>query len=150
MVGLGEDAESVVETMTDLRRVGVDIVTLGQYLRPTQKHAPVQRFVTPAEFAEYERAGYELGFAFVASGPLVRSSYHAAEGFVQARFAPGANAGAQWAQGDAVPEGDRVMSPPTMAREALPPITSMRSNDAGLISPASLVRSPRARSREQG
>jgi len=144
MVGLGEDAESVVETMTDLRRVGVDIVTLGQYLRPTQKHAPVQRFVTPAEFAEYERAGYELGFAFVASGPLVRSSYHAAEGFVQARLAPGANTGAQWAQRDAVKLASAT------PREVLPPIDSMRSNDAGLISAASLVRSTGARSRGQG
>jgi len=117
---------------------------VGQYLRPTQKHAPVQRFVTPEEFAEYERAGYELGFAFVASGPLVRSSYHAAEGFVQARLAPGANTGAQWAQRDAVKLASAT------PREVLPPIDSMRSNDAGLISAASLVRSTGARSRGQG
>jgi lipoic acid synthetase len=90
MVGLGETKDQVIETMADLRQAGVDIVTVGQYLRPTAKHAKVARYVTPAEFEEYERAGYELGFAFVASGPLVRSSYHAAEGFVQARLKPGA------------------------------------------------------------
>lgn len=131
MVGLGEDEKSVIETMRDLRQAGVDIVTLGQYLRPTEKHAPVQRFVEPAEFAEYERAGYEIGFAFVASGPLVRSSYHAAEGFVQARLGVGANADAHWARADA---------PPPL-RTGAEPLTPARSNDAGLISPTSLVRS---------
>lgn len=133
MVGLGEDTASVFETMADLRRVGVDIVTLGQYLRPTEKHAPVQRFVTPAEFADYERHGYELGFAFVASGPLVRSSYHAAEGFVQARLRPGsagANAAAHWANADAAPS----------LRGAEGAVFEERSA-SGLISPASLVRS---------
>ncbi len=88
MVGLGESDDEVLETMVDLRNAGVDIVTLGQYLRPTEKHAPVARYVTPAQFADYEQAGNELGFAFVASGPLVRSSYHAAEGFVQAKLKP--------------------------------------------------------------
>jgi lipoyl synthase len=63
-------------------------VTLGQYLRPTPKHAALDRYVTPEGFASFERAGHELGFAFVASGPLVRSSYHAAEGFVAARVKP--------------------------------------------------------------
>lgn len=85
MVGMGETDEEVLETMRDLRSANVDIVTLGQYLRPTKKHAGVDRFVSPEAFAEYERAGYEMGFQFVASGPLVRSSYHAAEGFVAAR-----------------------------------------------------------------
>jgi lipoic acid synthetase len=89
MVGMGEEDHEVVETMRDLRSAGVDIVTVGQYLRPTPKHAPVHRFVTPAQFAEFEKAGYELGFKFVASGPLVRSSYHAAEGFIQAQLRPG-------------------------------------------------------------
>jgi lipoic acid synthetase len=88
MLGIGEEPDEVRETLADLRAAGVDIVTLGQYLRPTPKHAPVARYVTPEEFAEYERHAYELGFAFVASGPLVRSSYHAAEGFVAARLAP--------------------------------------------------------------
>ncbi len=88
MVGIGETDDEVLETMSDLRAAGVDIVTLGQYLRPTPRHAPVQRYVEPERFAAYEKAGYELGFSFVASGPLVRSSYHAAEGFVQARLRP--------------------------------------------------------------
>ncbi|MEI9954394.1 MAG: hypothetical protein WDO74_36865 [Pseudomonadota bacterium] len=66
--------------MRDLRAAGVDILTLGQYLRPTPKHAPVERYVTPERFDEYAREGREMGFAFIASGPLVRSSYHAAEG----------------------------------------------------------------------
>ncbi|HEY6555707.1 MAG TPA: lipoyl synthase [Polyangiaceae bacterium] len=88
MVGIGETDTEVRESLEDLRRAGVDIVTLGQYLRPTPKHAPVARYVEPERFAEYERVAQELGFAFVASGPLVRSSYHAAEGFVQARLRP--------------------------------------------------------------
>ena len=89
MVGIGETDGEVMETLGDLREAGVDIVTLGQYLRPTAKHAPVDRYVTPELFREYEFAARELGFAFVASGPLVRSSYHAAEGFVAARLRPG-------------------------------------------------------------
>src|SRR6185503_2123498 len=88
MVGIGETDDEVLDTLADLRRAGVDIVTLGQYLRPTPKHAPVLRYVDPATFAHYEREAYALGFAFVASGPLVRSSYHAAEGFVAAKLSP--------------------------------------------------------------
>jgi len=88
MVGMGETDDEVVETMRDLRQAKVDIVTIGQYLRPTPKHAPVARFVTPETFAEFERMGREIGFEFVAAGPLVRSSYHAAEGFVAARGRP--------------------------------------------------------------
>ncbi len=88
MVGVGESDEEVLESITDLRRSGVDIVTLGQYLRPTPKHHPVDRYVTPEQFAEYARFGYERGFSFVASGPLVRSSYHAAEGFITANHSP--------------------------------------------------------------
>ena len=89
MVGIGEEPREVEETLADLRSAGVDIVTLGQYLRPTPKHAPVARWVTPSEFSEYERLGQGLGFLFVASGALVRSSYHAAEGFVAARLRDG-------------------------------------------------------------
>ncbi len=89
MVGIGETDDEIAETLRDLRRYGVDIVTLGQYLRPTPKHAPVARYATPAEFAGYSAVAEALGFAFVASGPLVRSSYHAAEGFVHARMRPG-------------------------------------------------------------
>ncbi len=77
MLGLGEKQEEVVETMQDLRSVGVDVLTLGQYLQPTKSHLPVAEFVTPAIFKEYETLGLELGFRFVESGPLVRSSYHA-------------------------------------------------------------------------
>ncbi|MET0410789.1 MAG: lipoyl synthase [Polyangiaceae bacterium] len=85
MVGLGETDDEIIDAMRDLRNAKVDVVTLGQYLRPTPKHAPVVRYVTPEQFAEYERVGKELGFLYVASGPLVRSSYHAAEGFIAAR-----------------------------------------------------------------
>lgn len=77
MLGLGELHEEIIETMEDLRSVGVDVMTLGQYLQPTKKHLPVAEFVTPARFKEYERIGLEMGFRFVESGPLVRSSYHA-------------------------------------------------------------------------
>ena len=77
MLGLGELEEEVIESMKDLRNVGCDILTLGQYLQPTTKHLPVVEFVTPAQFAKYEKIGLELGFRFVESGPLVRSSYRA-------------------------------------------------------------------------
>ncbi len=76
MLGLGETKEEVVQSMEDLVAVGVDVLTLGQYLQPTKKHLPVQRFVHPNEFAELREIGYELGFDYVESGPLVRSSYH--------------------------------------------------------------------------
>jgi lipoic acid synthetase len=76
MLGLGETKEEVLQTMRDLRDSGVDVVTIGQYLQPTRKHLPVQRFVHPDEFAEYREAGYEMGLDYVESGPLVRSSYH--------------------------------------------------------------------------
>ncbi len=75
MVGLGESDEEVLQTLDDLREVGCRIVTIGQYLRPTLAHVPVERYVTPAKFAEYARAAREKGFEYVASGPLVRSSY---------------------------------------------------------------------------
>jgi len=77
MVGLGEREDEVLQVMRDLRAHGVDILTLGQYLRPSPKHLPIVRYVTPEEFDEFKRAGYEMGFAHVESGPLVRSSYHA-------------------------------------------------------------------------
>ena len=77
MLGLGETEEEIIETMQDLRAVGVDILTLGQYLQPTPKHLPIAEFVTPERFAKYEQLGLEMGFRFVESGPLVRSSYHA-------------------------------------------------------------------------
>ena len=76
MLGLGEAREEVIQTMTDLRDNGCDVITLGQYLQPTKKHLPVHRFVHPDEFAEYREIGYKLGLDYVESGPLVRSSYH--------------------------------------------------------------------------
>jgi lipoyl synthase len=77
MLGLGETPEEVLEVMRDLRAQQVDILTLGQYLRPSPKHLPIVRYVPPEEFAQFRRAGQEMGFAHVESGPLVRSSYHA-------------------------------------------------------------------------
>ena len=77
MLGLGETPDEVLQVMRDLRDHGVDILTLGQYLRPSPKHLPIARYVPPAEFAEFRRAGEAMGFAHVESGPLVRSSYHA-------------------------------------------------------------------------
>jgi lipoic acid synthetase len=79
MLGLGELREEVMPVMLDLRAHRVDVLTLGQYLRPSAKHLPVVRYVPPAEFDEYRVAGREMGFAHVEAGPLVRSSYHADE-----------------------------------------------------------------------
>jgi len=76
MLGLGEKKEEVLQTMQDLKDNGCDVITIGQYLQPSQKHLPVQRFVHPDEFALYKDAGYEMGLDYVESGPLVRSSYH--------------------------------------------------------------------------
>ena len=83
MVGVGETDDEIVQTMRDLRAVGVDFLTIGQYLKPSGKHLPIERFATPDEFAAWERAGLELGFTYVASGPLVRSSYKAGEFFIR-------------------------------------------------------------------
>jgi lipoic acid synthetase len=79
MLGLGENTDEVIEVMRDLRVHGVDILTLGQYLRPSPKHLPVIRYVPPEEFAALRAEGIGMGFAHVEAGPLVRSSYHAAE-----------------------------------------------------------------------
>ena len=77
MLGLGETEEEVIESMYDLRKVGVSVLTLGQYLQPTTKHLPVVEFIHPDKFARLKQIGLELGFKYVESGPLVRSSYHA-------------------------------------------------------------------------
>ena len=77
MLGLGETKEEVIEAMRELREADVDIITLGQYLQPTKRHLPVVEFITPEVFKELEEIGLEMGFKFVESGPLVRSSYHA-------------------------------------------------------------------------
>ena len=77
MLGLGESIDEILETMEDLRMVNVDILTLGQYLQPTPKHLPVKDFIEPEKFQEFKEIGLEMGFRYVESGPLVRSSYHA-------------------------------------------------------------------------
>jgi len=77
MLGLGETVEEVIQTMKDLRGVGLDIITIGQYLQPSKKHLPVKEFITPEQFKEYETLGLEMGFMYVESGALVRSSYKA-------------------------------------------------------------------------
>ncbi|WP_243338815.1 lipoyl synthase [Anaeromyxobacter soli] len=87
MVGLGETEGELVQAMKDLRASGVEILTLGQYLRPSAWHLPVVEFVTPEKFAAWREAGLALGFRYVASGPLVRSSYRAAELFLRGEIA---------------------------------------------------------------
>ena len=84
MLGLGETEDQIRQAMQDLRAAGVDIVTFGQYLRPTKHHLPVERYVTPEEFAKYQAWGYQEGFMEVFSGPLVRSSYRAEKVFFEA------------------------------------------------------------------
>ena len=79
MLGLGENNDEALQVMRDLRAHGVDILTLGQYLRPSLKHLPIIRYVPQSEFDEFKRQGYEMGFSHVESGPLVRSSYHASD-----------------------------------------------------------------------
>lgn len=79
MLGLGERRDELLEVMRDLREIECDILTLGQYLRPSKEHLPVERYVTPQEFSDLKRTGMALGFRHVESGPLVRSSYHAWE-----------------------------------------------------------------------
>jgi lipoic acid synthetase len=77
MLGLGEDFEQIKATMRDLRAHNVDMITIGQYLQPTTHHHPVLKYWTPDDYKALEVYGYELGFSHVASGPMVRSSYHA-------------------------------------------------------------------------
>ena len=79
MVGVGETLDEIIDTLKDLRSVDCDLLTVGQYLRPSKKHAAMSRWYTPSEFKKIQSIGYELGFKHVASGPLVRSSYHAKE-----------------------------------------------------------------------
>jgi lipoic acid synthetase len=87
MVGLGEDRQSVLQVMDDMRAADIDFVTMGQYLQPTPKHHWVDRFVTPDEFSGYEKAAYGKGFLMVSATPLTRSSYHAGDDFAQLRSA---------------------------------------------------------------
>ena len=87
MVGLGEDRQSVLQVMDDMRAADIDFLTIGQYLQPTPKHHRVDRFVTPNEFSGYEKAAYGKGFLMVSATPLTRSSYHAGDDFAQLRSA---------------------------------------------------------------
>jgi lipoic acid synthetase len=89
MLGLGESDEELGDAMTDLRRAGVDLLTFGQYLRPSPGHVPVRRYVPPEDFGRWKRTASELGFRGVEAGPLVRSSYHAEELYRRARKARG-------------------------------------------------------------
>jgi lipoic acid synthetase len=86
MLGLGEKDEEVIETMRDLRNAGVDIITIGQYLRPSRKQMEVVEYCSSERFASFEKTGFKMGFSFVASGPLVRTSYRAAEAWAKGRF----------------------------------------------------------------
>ena len=79
MVGLGEETDELIDTFKDLRRVGCEILTIGQYLRPSRAHAPMTRYYHPDEFRDLKQIALDLGFVHVESGPLVRSSYHAHE-----------------------------------------------------------------------
>jgi lipoic acid synthetase len=88
MLGLGETTDEVLGVMRDLAAHSVDILTLGQYLRPSPKHLPIVRYVPPAEFNELRRAGMTMGFSHVEAGPLVRSSYHADDSHTAASMKP--------------------------------------------------------------
>jgi lipoic acid synthetase len=111
MVGCGETESEVHEAMAQLRAADVDVLTIGQYLRPTPKHAPVVRYVEPVEFERYREAGLSLGFKYVASGPLVRSSYRAAEAFLKGilrgHSSPNGEAADPLANDDRAPYSDR-------------------------------------------
>ena len=87
MVGLGEDRQAVMQVMDDMRAADIDFLTIGQYLQPTPKHHALDRFVTPEEFASYEKAAYGKGFLMVSATPLTRSSYHAGDDFARLRDA---------------------------------------------------------------
>ena len=87
MVGLGETREQVMQVMDDMRSADIDFITIGQYLQPTRKHAPIDRFVTPDEFKNYETIAYSKGFLMVSSSPLTRSSHHAGEDFARLKAA---------------------------------------------------------------
>jgi lipoic acid synthetase len=93
MVGLGEERNEILQVMDDLRAADVDFLTIGQYLQPTRKHHPVERFVPPDEFKAYETTAYAKGFLMVASSPLTRSSHHAGEDFARLKAAREAQAG---------------------------------------------------------
>jgi lipoic acid synthetase len=137
MVGIGERDEEVLGTMADLRRAGVDLLTLGQYLRPTPKHVAVDRFVTPETFAAWAEAGREMGFSYVASGPLVRSSYKAAEVFVRSVLKPGDPAAASFLLEERLAEARRAAAEIDAPRTT----SELAARSAAVLLPASsLVR----------
>lgn len=86
MIGLGETENEIIETMKDIKNAGCEIITIGQYLRPTRKNLPVEKYYTPEEFKRFEKTGYETGFKFVAGQSLVRSSYRAKEGYLRVKI----------------------------------------------------------------
>ena len=135
MVGVGETDDEVRDTMRDLRAAGVDIVTLGQYLRPTPKHAAVDRFVPPEVFDGWAAEARAMGFAFAASGPLVRSSYKAAEVFVKSVLRPGNPAAAEALLRERLAEA-QAASGGTMSASEL----ASRAASSMLIPSARLVR----------
>jgi lipoic acid synthetase len=92
MLGLGESRDEVLQVMDDMRCAGVDFITIGQYLQPSRKHAPIDRFVSPEEFKALETVAYSKGFLMVAASPLTRSSHHAGEDFERLRAARRAQA----------------------------------------------------------
>jgi lipoic acid synthetase len=142
MVGIGETDDEVSETMRDLRSAGVDIVTLGQYLRPTPKHAAVDRFVEPARFDAWAAEARAMGFAYAAAGPLVRSSYKAAEVFVRSVLHPGDAAAAAAALRDRLATAQAAASNETGGDTGSPRTTSeLAARAAAILIPAgSLVR----------
>jgi lipoyl synthase len=152
MVGIGETDDEVIETLRDLRKAGVDIVTLGQYLRPTPRHHEVVRFVTPDVFEGYAQAARELGFLYAASGPLVRSSYKAAEVFVRSVLRPGDSEGASRLLEERIERarreaalaagaaGEGTGSAGELAAHSAVNILREAADQAGLIPAATLVR----------
>jgi lipoic acid synthetase len=148
MVGMGETDDEVRETMRDLRSAGVDIVTIGQYLRPTPKHHEVLRFVTPETFAGYAEAAREMGFVYAASGPLVRSSYKAAEVFIKSVLRPGDAEAAsllleerlERARSLAREAEGAPLSTADLAAHAARSLLADAGRSVGLVPPESLVR----------
>ncbi|HSO33109.1 MAG TPA: lipoyl synthase [Labilithrix sp.] len=142
MVGIGEQDDEVLATLADLRKAGVDLVTLGQYLRPSQKHAAVDRFVTPETFEMYAVEARKMGFAYVASGPLVRSSYKAAEVFVRSILRPGDPAAAEVLIKERLEEAQRAAA--AINGDAAPRTTSELAAraTASLLPATSLLRRP--------
>jgi lipoic acid synthetase len=136
MVGIGETDDEVVRCMADLREAGVDLLTLGQYLRPTPKHLPVERFVTPEQFALFAEEGRKLGFSYVASSPLVRSSYKAAEVFVRSVLRPNDPEGAAKLLAERAAEA-QSRAEALSSGEAVPTTSELAARITGELIPAS-------------